>query len=465
MVDEKVVTTIVKAPKRWTACEPTYDIDKHLMMFLSDSPFYCEISRHVAKRFSLDLPTAGVTYDIEEDQVVLYLNPVFLGGGTYTDKNGDEITEEPKTASEIRGLLTHEFDHLVYGHLNVRRRNPHDDWNKGTDLAINSLIKKRTKQPQNIKPGQEWRCLPSGGLIPGERPYIDPIRFAKLDPASQAATLLLCDLIEKLPPEECSEWYFKKLREFAHENHLDGKQYVIIGGDDHDGWDDVPDEMREYVESKIKGIIEGAVNRADSSSWGDIPSELRQEIRRSVSRIVDWRSVLKQFVGSTLRGMRTSSIKRINRRYPYIHPGTKRGYIAKLFVAVDESGSVDDGMLVTFFGELDTLTRKTSITLCHFDCHTGPKDLYEWKKGMRPKLQRVRGGGTDFSAPTRVVNDPKNRGRWDGIIILTDGQAPKPISSRVKRAWVLGKDCKLAFDTNETQVHMTNERSLKGAWR
>ena len=118
-----------------------------------------------------------------------------------------------------------------------------------------------------------------------------------------------------------------------------------------------------------------------------------------------------------------------------------------------------------FFNELDSLTRKIDITLCHFDCYTGPKDCYEWKKGMRPKLKRTKGGGTDFSAPTAIVNDPKNRGRWDGILIMTDGQAGAPIGSRIKRGWVLGQGCTLMFPSDELQIFLSKERPMVGAWR
>jgi predicted metal-dependent peptidase len=39
-------------------------------------------------------------------------------------------------------------------------------------------------------------------------------------------------------------------------------------------------------------------------------------------------------------------------------------------------------------------------------------------------MLRTRCGGTDFDAVAKFVNDTKNRGRWSGIIILTDGYAP-----------------------------------------
>jgi len=462
---------VSRGPSGWRSCDTDFNLGRHLIPYLQDVPFYAEISRYVKKRYTHDIPTAAVTYDVRDDEVVMYVNPCFLGGGTYhSDLRKKDVTCEPLTNWEIRGVLNHEFDHLWSGHLNARRRNPADDWNVGTDCAINSLIYQNAGQPRDVEPGQVARPLPKMALVPGMKPWIDPERFAELDDKSKEATLRRCALIESFPRGKASEWYFNALQEDKKKNGGDeGVQYAIGSMDDHDGWDDVPDELREYVEGKVKGIIEKAVRHSDNQSdgWGNIPEEIRAEIRRFISNIVNWRAVLRQFIGSIVRGNRTTSIKRINRRYPYIHPGIKRGYTAKLFIAIDESGSVSDEMCEMFFNELDILTRKVDITLCHFDCHAGAKDLYEWKKGMRPKLNRTKRGGTDFSAPTRIVNDPKNRGRWDGMLIMTDGQALKPIPSRVKRGWVLGQGCHLEFEAqcDELQIFMSKERPMTGAWR
>ena len=122
-------------------------------------------------------------------------------------------------------------------------------------------------------------------------------------------------------------------------------------------------------------------------------------------------------------------------------------------------------MLQMFFAELEQLTRKVDITLLHFDCSCSEQNLYEWKKGMRPKLHRVKGGGTNFDAPSDLANDPKNRGRWDGMLIMTDGCAPAPKASRIKRGWVLGKGCKLLFPSDEVQIFLSDEKPMSGAWK
>ena len=447
-----------------------YNFGRHLIPFMQDCPFYAEISRHLQKRCTRDMPTMAVSFDPKMDELVLWHNDVFMAGGTYIDpQSKEEITEDGLSNWETRGGITHEFDHIVYGHLNARRRDPADIDNIAKDLAINSLIMQRQGQPRDIEPGQTARPLPRGGLIPGQRPWVDSTKLEKLSPERKKAVEHLSDLIEKFPPLKASEWYFNKLMEDKSKNPDKYPQEVTltIGGDDHSMWDSIPEDLREYIEGRVKSIIEKAVRHADSQDggWGTIPQDLREEIRRSVSTIINWRAVLRQFVGSLVRGHRTTTIKRINKRYPYIHPGTKRGYTAKLLIAIDESGSVGNEMLEMFFAELDKLTRKVDITLLHFDCSCNMKDLYEWKKGMRPNLKRMKTGGTNFSAPTNLANDPKNRGRWDGMLIMTDGCADAPVVSRIKRGWVLGQGCKLQFPSNEIQISLSKDTQIKGAWK
>lgn len=454
----------------YTKCETDFNLERHLITFLQESPFYAELSRHIRKTSTKSMPTAGVSFNKETDELVLFWNPDFF---------------ESLTNSEIKGVLLHEFNHLIFGHLAARRREPHGTWNIATDLAINSLIYEAFGKLAN-RSGDD-RPLPKGGLVPGQRLHLDQDSLSKASPEQVAAYTQFADMIESFPALQTSEWYFFKLMEEAKKNDGDdakskamrqllgtepgdGEFVVVIGGDsmdDHSGWDNIPEEMRPYVEGRVKAVLEKAVNHADqqANGWGNMPASIQAEIRRSVSNVINWRSVLRQFVGSLTRGERTTSIKRINRRYAYIHPGVKRGYTARLAVAIDQSGSVDDMQLNAFFSELATLTKKISVDILPFDCYLDAKDVFEWKKGSVPKLQRVRGGGTDFNAPTKFVNDAKNRGKWDGLLIMTDGECGAPDISRVKRGWVLSKGHKLLFDTAELQVFMDDSKPMSGAWR
>jgi len=487
-------------------CETDYNLDRHLISFLQDAPFFAEMSRYIRKTPTTDLPTAGVAFDPEYDDVTLYWNPDFF---------------RSLSDAEVRGVLLHEFYHLIFQHLTHRRKTPAKMWNIATDLAINSII---------VTGDSKAYALPEGGLVPGKFPA--PPGERKLTKEEKDA-MPLAQLIESFPHAMASEWYFTRLKEKADQvrqqmqdscpvhgkgsgspqqggspgqdgpqndgenseggtkadkkkndggdasghgdgghDHSDTGQQCTCGDgwldslDDHSGWDQIPEEMREAVAGRVSSIVEKAVRKADgqANGWGNIPGHLREEIRKSVSRVVDWRNVLRQFIGSLERGNSTTSMKRINRRYPYIHPGKKRGYTAKLLVAVDQSGSVSDEMLSLFFGELASLTKRVSVTVLPFDYTVAEADMVEWKRGTNPDIKRVRGRGTDFEAPTKFANDPKNRGRWDGLLILTDGECSKPSPSRLKRGWVLGQGCRLHFPTDEITISVDPAPQKSGAW-
>lgn len=457
-------------------CESTFNIERHLIPFLQDCAFFAELSRQLTKVPTRDLPTAAVTWDPRTDQITLFYNPDFM----------DSLTNW-----EIQGVLKHEFYHLVFGHLNARRKGPSRLWNVATDLAINSIIIENAGKPRDAgEDSRDARPLPRFVLVPGQWPTKPDGRELSKEEKEGAE---LAALIASFPKMEASEWYFNKIMEKAKQSKKNGKgkpdkmkgqggagegepgdsdeygEDWIDSWDDHDPWDDVPEEHREYVAGKVKSIIERSVRHADglSTGWGSIPAELREDIRKSVSNVINWRQVLRQFIGTLVRGGRTTSIKRINRRYPYIHPGIKRGYTAKLLIARDESGSVSNEMLEAFFAELNTLTKKVEIDFLPFDCSAREKDIVRWAKGTIPAkaTKRTKGGGTDFSAPTRIFNDAKNRGRWDGMLIMTDGMAPAPSPCRGKRGWILAKGCKLEFDTTELQIFVTKDKPMSGAWR
>ena len=115
-----------------------------------------------------------------------------------------------------------------------------------------------------------------------------------------------------------------------------------------------------------------------------------------------------------------------------IHAGSKVKREAKIAVCIDQSGSVDDTMLVKFYAELNKLCDLVSFDIIPFDTKVGEKWVYTWKKGQKRAWERVMWGGTCFDAPTEWVNSKK----YDAMIVLTDMMAPKPKRSNCKRLWM-----------------------------
>ena len=107
-------------------------------------------------------------------------------------------------------------------------------------------------------------------------------------------------------------------------------------------------------------------------------------------------------------------------------------------------------MLASFFAELNSLSSLAEFTVVPFDTEVDPSLVYKWKKGERKTWERVKCGGTCFDAPTRYVNEEK----FDGHIILTDMEAPKPIASKCQRMWMTDQNGK------DRQYFTTNERVI-----
>ena len=119
-------------------------------------------------------------------------------------------------------------------------------------------------------------------------------------------------------------------------------------------------------------------------------------------------------------------------------------------MSIDQSGSVSDSMLAAFYGELNKLADIATFTVVPFDTHVAEDKVFEWKKGQTHPQKRYMYGGTCFNAPTKYVNARK----FDGHILLTDMEAPKPKASKCQRMWMTTKYYA------ERPYFKTNERIL-----
>lgn len=406
-----------------------FDLNPHLIRVMLDEPFFAGVLRGVNFTKTDSIPTAGVL--AKDGDIHMWWNPKFLAG---------------LTNKEVKGLLKHEAMHLALDHTTSRRMEPHIIHNYATDLAINSDI-----------PEDE---LPEGGLIPGQ-PFkkLDDDMIEKMGPEAVARYDRVSAKIASFPKGESSEWYFTKLMEDPEvandiQNGGSGEGSGLPGDmDSHDGWGEMTDEEKELVKGKIAKAVEDAVKDCDKSGrWGSVSSSMRSKLRELISNDVDWRAVLKKFCGMSRRGTRTTSWTRLNRKYAGLTAGVKRGYTSSIAVYIDQSGSVSNSDLEVAFANLRSLAKKTDFTTYHFDTSVDEDSETNWKSGRSPQVHRTRCGGTDFECVTKHAN--KNKHRFDGYIIITDGEAPKPAASRLKRGWLLVPNRNLIFDADNRDFVM-----------
>ena len=371
----------------------SFDLKLHAYRLLMDEPFFACLSRKIEKREDRSIPTAGVRVCPDSAQFEMIYNPEFLAS----------LPEH-----EVKGVLKHEFYHLIFEHVTSRKPEgvPHKTWNIAADLAINSHLV-----------GE----LPELACMPGVGPF------------------------ENMPKLKSAEWYLKNITD----DQVDQCQSGEGSGDgepgtgqldSHDGWNEegtspAQEAANQMAKERLKQAMKEAAQEASKSpnGWGSVGGELKKEIMKKLESKVDWRKVLRYFIKTSQRASKSSTVRRINKRYAYIHPGKKVQRQAKIAIAIDQSGSVSNDMLESFFTELNKLSKLAAFTVIPFDTQVDEKLVYEWKKGKAHKAERVMCGGTCFNAPTEYVN---KRGDFDGVIILTDMEAPAPKACKAQRMWM-----------------------------
>lgn len=376
-----------------------------LTNLIIDEPFFGTISRYIKKKETKEIPTMAVSIDARLNMTLWY-NLDFVN--TLTD-------------AEVRGVLKHEFYHLIFNHLttaNLAKPEklekkmvevevdgekqtvevevdwPHKAWNIATDLFINSFLEDE---------------LPDCGVFAGK------------------------DLFEGWPKHRQSGWYYQRVM------RAQDKLEEVFTFDTHAGWAGTGEPawmkipgMKDMIKTKVKKIVREGAREAANKSWGSIPLEMQREIKMLIENTIDWRDVLDRFVETTMRGDKVSCRRRMNRKYGIIHPGTRVERYAKILVAIDMSGSVSDDMLGMIFGHLRGLAEKVEFTVAPFDTEIDLENVFQWERDDDVPARRTRSGGTCFEAPTNFCNE----GHYDGMIIATDLCAPFPGPCNVERLWL-----------------------------
>lgn len=305
--------------------------------------------------------------------------------------------------SELRWVISHEVYHLVLHHCTKRApidEKDHDLFNRGADLAINSLI-----------PRDANRSLP-----------VD----------ENGKVFVLLPEQYKFPEKLSMEQYIQLLREDQDKKNGgkgkggtgDGEGYQGI--DNHDGWQE---------SDVVAEIVRNAVNRIakDERVWGKMPGELKAIIMAAQQSYVTWERYLKHYLGQMVSPTTIRTMKRPDRRFGYPYAGKKRGYTDRKLVAIDSSGSIGKEELAQFLCEVNKLAEIQPVDLVVFDdgIQLGPIPFNR----KHSEFSIPGGGGTCFKQVFELASER----RYQSVIMLTDGcAAPCEYPTGVRDVlWVL----------------------------
>ncbi|MEE1082024.1 MAG: VWA-like domain-containing protein [Bacteroidales bacterium] len=170
--------------------------------------------------------------------------------------------------------------------------------------------------------------------------------------------------------------------------------------------------------SRINDLIER------TSDWGTIPGDIVERIKASTKARINNSYIMQGFRSSVISSRRQLTRMKPNRRTGFLQMGNSRQFDTSLLVAVDVSGSVTEPQIADFYSVVNRVFR---FGIAKIDCVQFDSCLGEIKplQHASNEIKVVGRGGTSFQPIFDFLDG--NSTIYDGVMILTDGQAPPPI--------------------------------------
>lgn len=189
-----------------------------------------------------------------------------------------------------------------------------------------------------------------------------------------------------------------------------------------------------FMNQELTNIINGTTH------WGSLPGNMVELIQKATEGKIDYRNALRAFRASILSQKRHLTRMRPSRRFGFEQMGSRYEFVTRLLVAIDTSGSVSSEELGRCFRIITTFFKYgiQEIDVLMFDAMVQGKLMRLTEAKKNKQTFEVKGRcGTDFQVPIDYVAAHPD---YDGLIILTDGEAPVPevpALLRTKILWVI----------------------------
>lgn len=188
-------------------------------------------------------------------------------------------------------------------------------------------------------------------------------------------------------------------------------------------WDDDPLQI-----ALINGLIEGI------KEWGSLAGDLAERVKASSRASIDWKKVLYGFRAQVLSQERRLTRMKPSRRTGFDNMGSLRAFTSRLLVALDVSGSISSEAISYFLGVINSAFKygMTEIEVIQFETRVTSRQTL--RHAMKDAIAVGR-GGTNFQAPIDYASERD----FDGVVLLTDGEAPEPkipVGFRPRILWV-----------------------------
>ncbi len=351
-------------------------------------PFYGLFLIGINKKYTTDLPTAGVSKHGIGMQ--LAINPDFFS----------DLSEDHRF-----GLIKHELLHIAFGHLTIRDRYAnHKLFNIAADLEINQYILESK--------------LPEGGLLLSS--------FPELNLPVKAGTKVYYDILDQAQEDGTSPSLDNLMGEMNGDTPYDHQTW--------DEFDELSDAEKKLVEKQVEHQLKEVAETTIKKN-GNVPGELSELIKRLLHiepAKFDWKGYLRRFIGNSTVSYTKKLRRKYNKRYAG-NPGLKIKFKNHILVGVDTSASVSSEELIEFMSELHHMYKTGhKITIAQCDTSLNSVEDFNPRKDWDIKGR----GGTSFQP---VIDHYNEYGKYTALIYFTDGEAYNPDNCPKNTLWVLSQ--------------------------
>ncbi len=308
---------------------------------------------------------------------------------------------EKKDIRMIEALLIHEIMHIINQHFLIRPKDNRDKkiWDLAMDASINQYI-----------PELDAFGVPLNVLVEEGHGTDNDVIFA-VPPAwmiGESAEVYHAWMIEE----------FEKKGRFDVEIVSDLREEV----DSHEGLydSDMPIEM-------ILELTKDKIGKAFNIYESEIPSGVKRNVEILLKRpILNWKTILRRFVGVSVIGERYTTPFRPNRRYDHL-PGWKNEYLPNIAVILDTSGSIIEEEISEFLSEVEKIAKVLETDFWLVQVDKSVQMVMKYRKGDWKDFEIIGGGETDLQP---AVNYVESKLKVEGKIIFTDGHVDLPMVKR-----------------------------------
>ncbi len=380
----------------------------------------------VLERFVIEarpeVGTMGVT--VRGDDVLVMFNPEF-------------VLATPM--DQLEGVLLHEVNHVVLGHVLTDPADYPDDWARvvAEEVTVNEHVSLPLPEGAitlDLFPGlpllrstrERYECLrKTRARVPVGSPRDDPGEYGPEEDSAGGGGA------KRTEPGRASTRDPSGRRK-----HREGGASDLVRGgrtvDDHSVWWEAriePGKSREAIREVIaravlevgaEGLPDGLKLAVEAMGTGTVPGQGEHTLQGSSNGNLDWRALLRRHVGQALE--LRPVFNRPPRRFPDlvgVLPGRRRQAARPRILAVlDTSGSITDDLLERIDAELARLARQYAVTVV--ECDAEVHRVYPYRR-----LGNVLGrGGTDLRPPLERAFLRKHRAEL--VVYFTDGMGEAP---------------------------------------